>query len=350
MKRPSRLHRTIIPLFIPFAGCPHRCIFCDQRTLSGASGPFPRKEEIVATIEAHLATLRARSPREIEVAFFGGSFTALSPPLQAKLLGWVWPYLESHSIGGIRLSTRPDAISPAGLDLLRRWGVRVIELGAQSLDPEVLALTGRRHGPEATREASKAIREAGFELGLQLMLGLPGDSPERAIASSLEAAELAPSFVRLYPTLVLKGTALEGLYRRGLYRPWDLGEVVEVSSTLIRIFRERGIRVARLGLHPEAELRQRVVAGPFHPALRHLAESRLRLEEMRVELMKMGVKSGRASFLVPPRELSNFIGHRGENLKALSREFPGLALSVKPSPELSAPAFRLKRDGLPLSP
>ncbi len=347
MKRPSHLRRAIIPIFLPFGGCPHRCLFCDQKVLSGASSAIPRKEEIVATIEAHLNTLRGRSPHEIEVAFFGGTFTALPLTLQEELLSWVWPYLESRSIGGIRLSTRPDAINSEGLKLLGRWGVRVIELGAQSLDPEVLSLTGRRHGPQATREASRAIREAGFELGLQLMLGLPGDSPERAFRSCLEAAGLSPSFVRLYPTLVLKGTTLEGLYRRGLYRPWSLGRVVEVSSTLLRLFRERGIGVARLGLHPEAGLGRRIVAGPFHPALRHLAESRLRLEDMRVELMKRGVKSGRLSFLVPPRELSNFIGYRGENLKALKREFPALALSVKPSRELSSNAFRLERDCLP---
>jgi histone acetyltransferase (RNA polymerase elongator complex component) len=209
-----------------------------------------------------------------EIAFYGGTFTNLPEDEQDRLLDDAAPYLASGAIRGIRLSTRPDALSPGLLRHLASRGVTTIELGVQSLDDGVLAAAGRGHTAEDARRGTAMVRDAGIRLGLQLMTNLPGDTPDRALESARGTADLGPAFVRIYPTLVLAGTDLERLWRNGTYTSWSLEETVEVVSRMAAIFRERGITIARIGLPPMEGRESYILAGPLHPRLGDLVRQR----------------------------------------------------------------------------
>ncbi len=257
----SRPREVVYPLFIPFRGCPHRCVYCDQRAITGAVGPVDVRREM----ETMLAASGGASGGEL--AFYGGTFTNLPEAEQERLLDEAAPFLDSGAVRGIRLSTRPDALSIARLWHLAARGVTTIELGVQSLDDRVLAAAGRGHSADDARRGAALVLSAGIRLGLQLMTNLPGDTPEIALATARGTADLCPAFVRIYPTLVLAGTELERLWRDGSYTPWSLDETVEVVSRMAAIFRDHGIAIARIGLPPLEGRESRILAGPLHPSL-----------------------------------------------------------------------------------
>lgn len=267
--RPSRKRRLIIPIFIPHEGCPHQCVFCNQTDITGQNS-LPALTEVSETIAQYLSTWRGEGPRE--VAFYGGSFTGLSDNLQRDFLETAYAFIQRGEINAVRVSTRPDYISHEKVKLLREYGVGTVELGVQSMDDGVLGLSGRGHTAGDTVRAVELLRTAGLTIGLQMMPGLPGDTRETILATAREIVSLRPDFVRVYPTLVIKNTPLEKLYRRGDYCPWLLESMVEVCREVMSLFDNARIPVIRVGLQPTAELEESIVAGPYHPSFRQLLE------------------------------------------------------------------------------
>lgn len=262
----------IIPIFVPNEGCPHNCVFCNQSIITGneqkVDADFVRK-----TIEDYLKTIK-RENSIVEVSFFGGTFTAISMDRQKELLKIAKEYKDRGDVDFIHLSTRPDYINRDILDNLKDYSVEVIELGIQSLDREVLVKSGRGHSAEDARRASYLIKEYGFVLGHQIMLGLPCDTFEKDIKTVKESIAMRPDIYRLYPALVIRKTAMESMYKKGVYKPYDLFEAVDICKTLYCILRANKIKVIRIGLQPTEEINfgADVVAGPFHPAFRELVE------------------------------------------------------------------------------
>lgn len=264
----------IIPIFVPDEGCPHRCVFCNQNRITG-SEELMNVEIAKDIIEEHLKTIE-RDGSIVEVSFFGGTFTAISEDRQKKLLSLAKEYKDKGLIDYIHLSTRPDAISEHILSYLKEYGVNIIELGVQSLNVEVLEASGRGHSIEDVYKASKLIKEWGFVLGHQLMLGLPKDTFERDRESVRASILMEPDIARIYPALVIKDTPMELMYERGVYTPYTLEEGVSISLELLREYEKNNVKVIRVGLQPTENINtgKDLVAGPFHPAFRELVESK----------------------------------------------------------------------------
>ena len=305
-----------VAVFVPHLGCPQRCSFCEQNTITGANHqPPPTPEDVL--FAAGVAAGSARDLTQTEIAFFGGSFTAINREYMLALLAAAKSAVEQDGFKGVRCSTRPDAIDQQVLDVLKSHHVTAIELGAQSMDREVLALNRRGHTPEDTCRAAGLIRGAGIELGLQMMTGLYKDTDEKAIETARQLIALTPATVRIYPTIVLAGTELAKLYEAGVYRPQELWQAVELCGRLLGMFEAAGIRVIRLGLHAGQELEDRRVAGPYHPAFRQLCESKTYLDSLLTRLEKTG--PGDYTVEVEPRMISTALGQGKRNLKELER-------------------------------
>ena len=309
----------IFPIFIPNAGCPGGCVFCDQRLNSGVvQAPSPDK----------VSRLLARELPEAnfdQVAFYGGSFTALSDKLQAEYLATVRPYLVSGQVAGVRVSTRPDRLSSECIERLRRFGVETVELGCQSFSDEVLLASGRECLAEAHAAAVSLLRNAGLAVGIQLMPGLPGATEDEACDSLQKALQLKPDFLRIYPTLVLDGTRLATAWRDGRYLPLSLDRAVEVCADMALISHLAGVPVLRFGLQASAELDSgAVLAGPYHPAFGELVKSRLWLRAL---LQLTGDNHARA-VRVHPRDLSAVLGQRRGNVQYLQQRRPGLKVEA----------------------
>ena len=264
------VRRRIIPIFVAHLGCPHRCVFCDQKRISGVESAVT--PEGVAEI---LCNALPKCGPGAEVAFYGGSFTAVPPAYQEALLLAVRPFLQDGLVSSIRVSTRPDAVTPEALDRLQRFGVQTVELGCQSMDDTVLRKSGRGHDRASVVSAVAMLRSRGFQIILQMMTGLPGDSGETSLATAQALASLHPDGVRIYPTVVLRGTELEEAFRSGAYVPQSVEEAVELCAGLLPVFLEAGIPILRIGLQPTASLDGgAAVAGAYHPALGELVLSR----------------------------------------------------------------------------
>ena len=310
----------IIPFFIPHSGCPHQCVFCNQKNITGQATPIA-PSAIPQKIAAYLAGNSPDNPAH--VAFYGGSFTALPLEEQRAYLNVVQPFILAGQIAGIRLSTRPDCITCEILALLKEYRVTTIELGVQSMDDAVLARSGRGHTATDTMKAVSLIRSSGFLIGLQLMPGLPGDSTDSFRKTIDAVIELKPDFVRIYPALVIKDTPLEDLYSSGRYVPLSLDDAVAWCREALERFEQAGIEVIRIGLQPTKELEKSgtVIAGPYHPAFRQLVESSILLDKMRCELRNYTGKTGRVTFQVNAKDLSAAIGQKRSNIKKLEKEF-----------------------------
>ncbi len=278
----------IIPVFITHQGCPHRCVFCNQHPITGASEQsltFCTAESVKTEILAWLN----RSPRQgrrVQVAFYGGSFTGLSLDRQRQLLAAVQPFIVSGQVDGIRLSTRPDYINQDTPTFLRDFGVETVELGVQSMDQHVLDQSLRGHSVRQVAEAIAILKKAGLSTGAQLMIGLPGETTMGAVAGAKRLAGLQPDFARLHPTLVIRGSGLEALYRKGRYGPLSLPRAVALAARLTDILAQRGIKVIRTGLQPSCELEANLVAGPYHPAFGELVKARSFFKEVRSQLSR----------------------------------------------------------------
>lgn len=265
-------NKRTIPIFVPHSGCPNDCIFCNQKKITGVSSLVGPKEAEDTIVEA-LKTIPQNM--DIEIAFFGGSFTAIEIEHQAALLDIANKYRKNHNITDIRLSTRPDAINQEILDFLKLKNVTIIELGVQSLDEAVLLNSNRGHNSKCVYESSELILKNGFKLGLQMMLGLPGDTVDKVIYTAEEFIKISPHFVRIYPVLVIKDTGLESLFKSKVYEPWSIEQTVETCKEIYVRFSKKGIKVIRIGLQTSEDitLGKDVVAGPFHPAIGELVYS-----------------------------------------------------------------------------
>lgn len=279
---------AIIPVFIPHEGCPHDCVFCNQKKIT-AREKAPDEAETTELIEKHLAQLR-KNPNiaEIEIAFYGGSFTGIPLSDQAMYLALAKKYKDSGQIGQIHLSTRPDYINDEILDQLQYYGTDIVELGVQSFDEEVLRLSGRGHSREVIYQSARMIKERGMTLGIQLMVGLPGDSYEKCMKSVEETIKIGPAIARIYPTVVLKETALYEMFLQNRYEPLKEDNAVNTVKDMMRSLESAGIDIIRVGLKSSDNITMdggAVAAGSYHPAFRQLAESALAREEVEALLL-----------------------------------------------------------------
>lgn len=309
-----------IPIFIPELACPFRCVFCDQHKIT-AQQSMPADGEIRGIIEKRLRTIPDDHHSVIEIAFFGGNFTGIPKAEQKRLLALVQPWLDGGRVRGVRLSTRPDYIDDEVLALLKDYRVKTIELGAQSFDEEVLIKAGRGHTALDTGEASQKIREAGFDLGLQMMTGLPGDSFASIRHTAQKIAALGASNTRIYPALVIKGTKLADMYEAGEYEPPGLDQTVQYLRWLLPFFEKEKVEVIRVGLHPSEKLvcGQDLLAGPFHPALRQMALTAVWHDAF--WNYAFDNRHQAIDIFVPKGQLQNAIGYQAKNKKELMKQF-----------------------------
>ena len=329
MKKPRE---SIIPVFVPHLGCPNNCVFCNQRRISGEEEPATA-ETVIEAVERAASFLPAESMPQL--AFYGGSFTAIPEREQLSLLETANKYLVEGKISSIRLSTRPDAIDGHILNYLKEYGVETIELGAQSLDNEVLNLAGRGHTAEDVENASRLIKAAGFRLILQMMTGLPGDSEEKTIRTAERIISLRPDGVRIYPTVIVRDTALYDLWIAGRYKEHTVEEAVSWCSKLLPMFEEAGIPVIRLGLNPTDELSAgSAAAGAYHPALGELVKSRILRNEAE-ELLEGTPEGVDAVIGVERCLLSQMTGQHRCNVEYLERRFNLNSLKVKAADNLN---------------
>jgi histone acetyltransferase (RNA polymerase elongator complex component) len=317
---------SIIPVFVPNCGCPNACVFCNQRRISGSLKPAGAAD-VQNAIEKAAALAPLGTKRQL--AFYGGSFTAIPVLQQEELLAAARPYLERGVIDALRLSTRPDAVDEETLSRLKRHGVSVVELGAQSMSDAVLACSGRGHTAANVENAARLVKKAGFTLILQMMTGLPGSSDELDIGTARKIASLAPDGVRIYPTVIVRDTALYDLWRAGKYAEHTVEDAVRVCAEIVPVFEAADIPVIRLGLNPTDELTAGGAAGgAYHPALGELVRSRILRKKAETLLTGMmpgsdvalGVRSGL---------VSQMTGQHGCNIQWLSARFLLHSLKIR---------------------
>lgn len=319
-----------VAFFIPHIGCPHRCSFCDQHAISGAA-KAPKPEEVRQVCEQALSDLGGRAQNS-EIAFFGGSFTAIDRGYMTALLEAAAPFVGKDGFSGIRVSTRPDAVEAEILSILKGYGVTAIELGAQSMDDGVLSKNQRGHTAADVAAGAGRIREMGFSLGLQMMVGLYGDTLSGAEETAEKLAVLHPDTVRIYPTVILRGTQLAQLWDEGRYRLPDFDETVKLCARLLLFFEGQGIRVIRLGLHASQEMENHMVAGLYHPAFRELCENEIYLAHALEQIKAQRLPYGKLILWVAPGHTSKMAGQKRRNLEILTglgyqtkiKECPGL--------------------------
>jgi histone acetyltransferase (RNA polymerase elongator complex component) len=317
---------SIIPVFVPHLGCPNDCVFCNQRRISGSTVPASA-EDVDNAIKNAAALPRTGAKRQL--AFYGGSFTAIPNAEQEALLSAAYSHLLSGEIDSIRLSTRPDAIDTEILARLKRFGVETIEIGAQSMDERVLLLAGRGHTAKDVENAARQIKAAGFRLILQMMTGLPGADDESSIESARRIIALEPDGVRIYPTVIVRDTALYDLWKAGRYDEHTVEDAVRVCAKLLPMFEKAGIPVIRLGLNPTDELSGGAAAGgAYHPALGELVKSRIMREK--AEILLADIPKGSSVTLgVNSSKISQMIGQRRCNIDYLTEKFSLGELKVK---------------------
>lgn len=308
----------IIPIFVPHLGCPNDCIFCNQKSISGQKKNMT-KEEAKKIIDDYLENVK-NEDAQIEIAFFGGSFTAIEVEKQEELLELAYEYVKDGQVESIRISTRPDSIDKETLKRLKKYKVKTIELGVQSASDYILKRSNRGHTFEDVKKASKLIRRYKFDLGHQMMVGLPESTKIDEINTAKALIKLRPKMVRIYPVLVIKNTKLEEEYRKGKYEPLPLVQAVETCKELVEMFVKKKIDVIRIGLqntdeitNPE-EKTSEVVAGPYHPAFRQLVESSLWYDAIVAKIKKLNVKVKEVEVKVNPADSNNVIGHKKENV------------------------------------
>lgn len=300
-----------IAVFIPHEGCPNRCSFCSQKTISGALRP-PSAEEVNAILAAAYENIPENMRENTEIAFFGGSFTSVGRGYMISLLEAAEKFLKRHGnegLYGIRISARPDGIDREVLGILKEYGVTSIELGAQSMDDNVLTANMRGHTAEDVRRSSEMIRSYGFELGLQMMTGLYKSSPETDIFTAEEIIKCSPDTVRIYPVAVLEGTYLAQLYKNGEYVLYPFEECIRICAEMMRRFTDENIRVIRLGLHAEDGVERNCVAGYYHPALGEIVRS-----EWVKNIISENIEREGENICEAPKNLMSIIsGHKKSN-------------------------------------
>ena len=322
----------IIPIFVPHLGCPNECTFCNQRKISGQMKNIT-ENDVIDTIEYYLSNFKEKNSYK-EVAFYGGSFTGIEEELQDKLLKVVYDYIKEKKIDGIRISTRPDYIDKKTLKRLKKYKVKTIELGVQSTNDFILAKCKRGHTYDDVKKASKLIRRYRFNLGHQMMIGLPDSTINDDLKTAKDLIKLKPKIVRIYPVLVIKGTELEEEYNQGKYEPLTIQQAVERCKEICYLFNKKKITIIRIGLQntetisaPTNELSE-VVAGPYHENFRQLVESSIYYDTILEKVKKVNTKAKEVEIIVNPQDVNNVVGYKKENINKL-KELYDLDIVIK---------------------
>lgn len=339
---------AIIPIFIPHKGCPNDCIFCNQKKITARQAAV-KGEDVKSIIETWLSTLEPRGVETIEVAFFGGSFTGIPMEEQSAYLKIAKAYKDAGRIHKIHMSTRPDYINKEILDNLKTYSVDTIELGVQSLDDHVLTRAGRGHNAKVVYESSRLIKDYGFELGIQLMIGLPGDTLETCIYSALETVKIGPAIARLYPTIVINDTELYNLYKRGEYKPLTQDEAIRRTKEMYKILDDAGINIIRVGLKSTDLINDsedsEINGGTYHPAFRQLVEGEIARERIEEKLNAANFdrsKKVKVDFFANAKCMSNLIGHKGKNKQYFLETYPYLDVLYKVNDLLLNNQYRIE--------
>ncbi len=316
-----------IPIFLPNLACPHQCIFCNQNHISSQE-KIPTPLDTQNIIERNLVTIP--NDYTIQVAFFGGSFTCLPIELQIQYLSVVQPFIEKQQVTSIRISTRPDYINEDTLSTLKKFHVADIELGAQSTNDEILKLSGRGHNRNEIEKASKLIIDYGFNLGLQMMIGLPGDNYETAIQTAKDIIQFGAKTTRIYPTLVIADTPLAKLYTQGKYKPLSLTEAVHWSKNIYQLFIQNNVTVLKVGLHPNNDFTSKkyLLAGPYHQSFKELLFSEIWFEKL-IRLKKEGQTNKNIVIYVSATEINNAIGYNSKNKQELRKFYKNVQFSIE---------------------
>ena len=305
-----------IPVFISHFGCPNACVFCNQKKINGRETDVSL-DDLKNIIDSYLKTLPKNSIKE--VAFFGGTFTGISMELQKQYLEVVKKYIDNADVEGVRISTRPECIDDEILTQLKKYGVKTIELGIQSLDDEVLKATGRHYNYEIVKKSCDLIKKYGFTLGVQLMVGLPKSDFKSDLMSAVKSLDLNPDIARIYPTLVIKGTELEFMYKKNLYQSLSIEEAVDRTVSIYSLLKLKNINMIRVGLQPAEDLTADgvIISGPFHPAFRDLVENKIYFNF----LSKIYKKEKKLDIEVNERNVSKIVGQKAINKKTFYPNF-----------------------------
>ena len=337
----------IIPIFVPHLGCPHQCTFCNQKEISGQTKQVTAND-VKETIEYYLKNFKDDS-KYVEVAFYGGSFTAIDERKQNELLEAANEFIEQGRVNSIRLSTRPDYIDKSILKRLKKYNVKTIELGVQSANDYILKQCKRGHTFEDVKKASKLIRWYRFTLGHQMMIGLPESTKLDEINTAKALIKLKPKIVRIYPVLVIKNTPLAKEYEQGEYIPLTVEQAVDRAKDIMQLFNNAKIEVIRIGLQNTEEITDpseessQVIAGPYHPAFRQLVESGMWYDEIVQKIKKFNIKVMQVTIKANPENINNIIGHKKENVLKL-KEFYDVDVVVKPDENIKKGKFEIEID------
>ena len=300
-----------VAIFVPHNGCPHCCSFCNQVRITGKQSQ-PSSEDVIKAAETAINS-KNYNPVFSEIAFFGGSFTAIKREYMVSLLEAAYEYIKSGKFKGIRLSTRPDCIDDDVLQILKSYGVTSIELGAQSMCNDVLKSNMRGHNAEDVEKSSVLIKKYGFELGLQMMTGLYKSTIKKDIYTAQKICRLKPKTVRIYPTIIMQDTVLADYYNRGVYKTYTLEETVDLCAELLTMFEKNNIDVIRLGLHSTQDIANGMVAGPWHPSLGELCFSRVYRNNIEDYIIKNNLPKGDYTVIVNNKEISKALGQKRSN-------------------------------------
>lgn len=330
-----------LSIFVPHIGCPCRCSFCNQHTISGAQ-ELPNGESVNELCRTAARDLGERV-QDTEIAFFGGSFTAVEPGYMCELLRAAQDCVRNYGFAGIRVSTRPDAVDIGIIETLLSYGVTAVELGAQSMSDEVLRLNSRGHTARDVREAANRIRKAGISLGMQMMTGLYGSTLQLEQYTARELISLQPDTVRIYPTVVLEGTQLASLLKSGEYHAPGVEESAVLCAELMGLFEQAGVTVIRIGLHASRNVERQAVGGAYHPAFRELCEAKRYLSKV-LRQLEGCPKEQEYELWVHPSGVSKLAGQHRSNLTELVRL--GYRVKIRQSEEIPPGTVKVQQKGV----
>ena len=325
----------IIPIFLPHAGCPHQCVFCNQTSITGAQRDSVSPEKVERQIHEFLK-YKGNDRRPVQAAFYGGNFLGLEKEYIKRLLDVSAKFVKNKEIDAIRFSTRPDTIDHDRIEIIKNYPITAVGIGVQSMDDGVLAMVKRGHSASDTQKAVALLQDRHYQIGLQMMVGLPEEDEAGSLSTAYRIGELEPDFVRIYPTIVLKNSLLARWYENGTYRPWSLERSIAHVKTLYMFFKKKNIPVIRMGLQASEDLDSgaAVLAGPYHPAFGHLVHSEIFLD-MATEIMgHKSVSRDTATLKVHPKSISKMRGMKNSNVETLKRRFRLQSLKIVPDSSL----------------
>ena len=326
----------IIPIFLPHAGCPHQCVFCNQTSVTGVRRDIVSPENVERQILEFLE-YKGNDRRPVQVAFYGGNFLGLEKDYIERLLNVSTKFVKNKEIDAIRFSTRPDTIDHDRIEIIKNYPVTTFEIGAQSMDDRVLAIARRGHSASDTQRAVTLLKDRHYQIGLQMMVGLPEEDEAGSLSTAYRIGELEPDFVRIYPTIVLKNSLLARWYENGTYRPWSLERSIAHVKTLYLFFKKKNIPVIRMGLQASEDLDSgaAVLAGPYHPAFGHMVHSKIFLDMATAIMENKAVSRNTVTLKVHPKSISKMRGMKNSNVETLKKRFQLQSLKIVPDSSLA---------------